>query len=94
MPFLVLLEILFAAVVLVGFLTQVLIPIITGKPLFPIFQMKKEDEVLTDVAGEIEKEKLRKAAEELTQELEDLRKRNEQVSPITTKEESKDGITS
>ena len=89
MPLWPLLEVLLAVLVLVGFLTQVLAPIFTGKPLFPIFRMNEEDEVLTDVAGEIEKEKLRKSAEKLTKELDKLRKRNEPVSP-TPKEEKKD----
>jgi ABC-type bacteriocin/lantibiotic exporter with double-glycine peptidase domain len=92
MPLWPLLEVLLAVVVLVGFFTQVLNPIFSGKPLFPMFRMKKEDEVLTDVVGEIEKEKLRKAAEDLTKELDELRKRNE--PPTTPKEELKDDIAS
>ena len=87
MPFWILFEWLLSAAVLVFVLTQVLVPIITGKPLLPWFRMKQEDAVLELVQGEIEKEKKRIEADKLQARLEELRKQYESQTP---KEEKKD----
>lgn len=70
-----LLEVLLALAVIVFIATQVIMPVFLGTPLFPLFKMKKEDEQLTEVTGEIQKERLRIEIEKLNKELDKLHKR-------------------
>jgi len=86
--FWIVLEIALASVVVVLLATQVIIPLFVGSPLFPMFQFKKEDKELTEVVGEIQKEKIKIEVAKLTKELDKLHERLEQ-QPTTEKGESK-----
>ena len=87
---LILLEILAGVAVVIFVVTQVLFPIFNGTPTFPIFRMRKENEQLIEMSGEIEKEQLRIEIEKLTRELDELHKRHN-IPNATPKEGNGNG---
>lgn len=54
-------------IILVGafVLTQIIIPIITNKPMFNLFKFKKEDKEIAEISLDIEKQKEREKIKKL-----------------------------
>lgn len=66
---LVLLELAIGAVVIVFWFTQIVWPIVAGKPILPILKFRRQRQVLNNVQEDIERATLEEQAETLRQQV-------------------------
>ena len=73
-------ELLFTAFIILGVSTQILIPLLNGSPIFPLFRTRKVEKKLAEAHEKVEVAEIENKIEDAERQAEDLRRESSDAS--------------